>query len=108
MNSSAYYAESWLLTHYLQRAPGQSEKLRAYLRAVAAGADPVAAFEAYVDPDIRAFELRLKSYLNSRKITYSRFDRPEIDAGQCQRHHPVTRRRPFGSDARLARILNSR
>jgi hypothetical protein len=74
--TSAYYAESWLLTHYLHRVPGQSEKLRAYLRAVAGGADSLAAFQQHVDPDIRAFELRLKSYLKGSKITYSRFDRP--------------------------------
>jgi hypothetical protein len=74
---SGFYAESWLLVHYLQRMPGQPEKLRAYLQDVAGGADPLVAFQKHIDPDIRHFERVLKSYMTSRDITFSRFDRPE-------------------------------
>jgi hypothetical protein len=32
-----FYAQSWLLTHYMFRAEGMQPKLTAYLKAVAAG-----------------------------------------------------------------------
>ena len=72
--SAIFYAQSWLLTHYLFRAPGMREKLAAYLKAYAAGADPVAAFRTHVDPDFRAFQERLRTYV-LREATFSRFDR---------------------------------
>jgi hypothetical protein len=72
--SAIFYAQSWLLTHYLFRAPGMRDRLTAYLKAYGAGEDPVAAFRTHVDPDFRAFEARLRTYV-TREATYSRFDR---------------------------------
>jgi hypothetical protein len=72
-----FYAQSWLLTHYMFRAEGMQPKLTAYLKAVAAGTDPVTAFKTHVDPDLTGFQYKLKSYLQSRKLTYSRFNRPQ-------------------------------
>jgi hypothetical protein len=72
-----FYAQSWLLTHYMFRAPGMQPKLNAYLAAVAGGTDPVTAFKTHVDPDLSDFQYKLRSYLQSRKLTYSRFDRPQ-------------------------------
>lgn len=75
-DTAMFYAQSWLLTHYMFRAEGMQPKLRAYLNAVTGGADPVAAFKTHVDPDLSGFQRALRSYLQSRKLTYSRFDRP--------------------------------
>ncbi|WP_199553506.1 hypothetical protein [Sandaracinobacteroides hominis] len=73
--SGMFYAQSWLLTHYLFRSPGMREKLIAYLKATGAGDDPVAAFRAHIDPDLPGFQLKLRRYLETR-ATYSSFDRP--------------------------------
>jgi hypothetical protein len=70
-----FYAQSWLLTHYMNRAEGMGPKLIAYLKRVTEGEDPVAAFRAEVTDDFPAFQARLKTYLNSRKLTYSRITR---------------------------------
>lgn len=70
-----FYAQSWLLTHYMYRAEGQSAKLGAYLAAVAQGADAVAAFKTHIDPDLSRFQTKLTAYLTSRKFTYSELKR---------------------------------
>jgi hypothetical protein len=75
VNIDSFYAQSWLLTHYLYRVDGMSTKLDAYLRKVADGADPVEAFREEIDPDLQAFQGRLRSYLNGRAITFSRMKR---------------------------------
>ncbi len=74
-DSAMFYAQSWLLTHHMFRAPGMREKLVAYLKAFAAGTDPVEAFRQHVAADTDAFQRQLRSYLRA-KATYSRFDRP--------------------------------
>lgn len=76
--SAMFYAQSWALTHYFFRAPGQRDKLRAYLAAVAAGDDPVTAFRSHVDPDLAGFQRRLRAYLSGREFTYSSFKRPAV------------------------------
>ncbi|TPE61100.1 hypothetical protein FJQ54_09395 [Sandaracinobacter neustonicus] len=73
-DSAIFYAQSWLLTHYLFRAPGMRGRLSDYLKAYAAGADPVEAFRTHIDPDFRAFEAKLRRYV-VREATYSRFNR---------------------------------
>lgn len=75
-NVAMFYAQSWLLTHYMFRAPGMLAKLGPYLKAVAAGTDPVAAFKTHVDPDLRGFQQKLRTYIRSRSLTFSRFARP--------------------------------
>ncbi len=73
--TAMFYAQSWLLTHYLYRAPEMKGRLVLYLKAVAAGADPVAAFRQHIDPNPRGFNGRLRGYLKSTKLTYSRYTR---------------------------------
>lgn len=68
-----FYAQSWLLTHYMFRAPGMSEKLNAYLRAVAGGTDPLSAFKANVLPEPRELNGPLKAYMS--RMTFSRLTR---------------------------------
>jgi hypothetical protein len=75
-DAAMFYAQSWLLTHYMFRAPGQRKPLAAYLKAYAAGADPVEAFRTHIDPDLIGFERRMRRYLGS-EATSTRFDRPE-------------------------------
>ena len=70
-----FYAQSWLLTHYLFRAPGMLDRLRAYLVAVAAGTPSDAAFRQHVEADPARLTARLKDYLASKDFTFSRFDR---------------------------------
>lgn len=62
-DAAKFYAQSWLMTHYLLRAPGRRAQLIAYLTAFAAGADPVAAFRQHVEQDFGAFERDLRRYL---------------------------------------------
>ncbi|MBS3962425.1 MAG: hypothetical protein KGZ61_11440 [Sandarakinorhabdus sp.] len=74
-SAAMFYAQSWALTHYMFRAPGMREKLIAYLLAFSSGMDPVEAFRLHVDPDLGAFQSKLRRYVNA-KATYTRFDRP--------------------------------
>jgi hypothetical protein len=75
-DTAMFYAQSWLLTHFMFRADGMQPKLNAYLKAVTAGTDPVTAFKTHIDPDLTSFQYKLRSYFSSRKLTYSRFNRP--------------------------------
>ncbi len=70
-----FYAQSWLLTHYMLRAPGMRTKLIAYLKATGEGQDPVEAFRTHVDSDLPGFQARLRRYLEMR-ATYTKIDRP--------------------------------
>ena len=73
-DAAMFYAQSWLLTHYMVRTPAMRAPFAAYLRAHAAGADPVEAFRTHVDPDLAGFEARLRRYL-AGEAGYSSFDR---------------------------------
>ncbi len=75
-SAAMFYAQSWLLTHYLFRVEGESVKLRSYLTAVAGGADPEEAFRAHVAPDLVNFQAKTKRYLTSHEFTYSVLQRP--------------------------------
>lgn len=74
-NAGMFYAQSWLLTHYMFRTPGMREKLIRYLKATAAGEDPVSAFRSHVDPDLPGFQQKLRRYLETR-ATFSSYGRP--------------------------------
>jgi hypothetical protein len=73
-----FYAQSWLLTHWLFRAPEAKGKLLPYLRRTSAGEDPVEAFKAEVM--LRPVDLnpKLRTYLESPKNTYSRVKREPL------------------------------
>ena len=65
-----YYAQAWLLTHYLARDPARRPQLLAYMKAVGEqGADPVRAMETATGMNPRALESRLRSYLSGRLIS---------------------------------------
>jgi tetratricopeptide (TPR) repeat protein len=71
-----FYAQSWLLTHWLFRTEGMTPKFRAYLARTANGEDPVEAFRKEVDPELSGLNPKLRRYLESGKnFTYSRMKR---------------------------------
>jgi tetratricopeptide (TPR) repeat protein len=82
-DAAMFYAQSWLLTHYMFRVPAMRRPFADYLRAQATGADPVQAFRTHVDPDLVGFEGKLRRYLKSEARAFS-FERPE--RGRAQVH----------------------
>ncbi|MBB6229190.1 tetratricopeptide (TPR) repeat protein [Polymorphobacter multimanifer] len=96
-----FYAQSWGLTHYMFRAPGQLPKLQAYLLAVANRTGSVEAFKTHVAEDLRAFQGRLRGYLMSRKITLTRFKRPPATPANV-----VVRKLPAAAEDLLLPIAN--
>ena len=57
------YAQSWLLTHYMFSDDERAKKLPAYFARVAAGEDPVAAFEPATGIAVADLVKQLKRYL---------------------------------------------
>ncbi|WP_199553505.1 hypothetical protein [Sandaracinobacteroides hominis] len=70
-----FYAQSWLLTHYMFRNPEMAPKLKEYLRRVSSGEESVSAFKAAVSEDLPAFQRELRRYMRSSSMTYSRLKR---------------------------------
>lgn len=73
---SDFYAESWLLTHYLMSDPERFKQFQAYASAVARGADPVEAMVAATGQSTDALDVALRKYMNTglRYIQYKRTD----------------------------------
>lgn len=88
LDPGMFYAQSWLLTHYMFRTQGMGPKLRDYLRRVSAGEESVSAFKAAVNPDLVAFQRELRRYVRSSDVTFSR----------------MTRERPDKSDIRITEL----
>lgn len=80
------YAQSWLLTHYLMRTPAMREKWLAYLKDVAGGGHPVESFRRHVDSDLVRFQGRLRDYLASAQLTYSRYERSPVEPAAIKVH----------------------
>lgn len=70
-DAAMFYAQSWLLTHYMVRTPGVRRNFADYLRAQAGGADPVQAFRTHIDRDLRGFEAKLRRYLRGQASSSS-------------------------------------
>ncbi|MBW3558589.1 MAG: DUF1570 domain-containing protein [Proteobacteria bacterium] len=65
-----YYAQAWLLTHYLARDPKRRPQLLAYMTAVGEkGADPVKAMETATGMSVRALEDQLRRYFTGRIVS---------------------------------------
>ena len=69
-DAALYYAQSWLAAHYLMRDDGRREKFRSYLKAIATGTAPRAAFTQQFG-DVRTFERGIETYAK-RHLTFSR------------------------------------
>ncbi len=72
MNVANFYAESWLLTHYMLTNPVRKAQMDAYLRAVGSGADPAAAMAKATGADLPTLTKRLRAY---EKFTFTRVQR---------------------------------
>ncbi|TCS13647.1 hypothetical protein [Caulobacter sp. BK020] len=60
----AYYAQAWLLTHYILSDPARHRQLGAYLKAVRDGDDPVKAWDAVYGDDPEGLRRKLQTYMN--------------------------------------------
>jgi hypothetical protein len=78
-----FYAQSWLMTHYLLRTPGMADKLANYLRAMTAGQDNVAAFRDNIMESTK-FQTELRRYLSERKMTMTSYTRSPKTAAEVR------------------------
>jgi hypothetical protein len=96
----AFYAQSWLMTHYLLRDPERKRQLAGYVRAIRAGADPLEAFPGAFGTDITTFGSALRSYLRTG-MQFSQLEaalpEPVIEVTQM----------PAGADAVLLRSIGA-
>lgn len=72
-----YYAQSWLLTHWLLADPSRARALGAYLNALNAGLAPVDAWQASFGLAVSELEAILKAYARGR-LYYSQLNIPPI------------------------------
>jgi hypothetical protein len=73
-DTALYYAQSWLLVHYLLRDPARKALLVAYLGATARGEAPRTAYKRIFGKDTRALDRDIRNYA-ARQMTYSRLRR---------------------------------
>ena len=71
---SAFYAQSWLLSHYVLASNEMRAKLIAYLTAAARGEEPRKAFATAFQTSVAELERALLAY-KKRPISYTRFKR---------------------------------
>lgn len=98
---SMYYAQSWVLTHWLLRDEARVRNLQAYITAVNGGTDPVEAWQAAFGLTPEQLAEQLRAYLRGR-MTYTKVDIPPIQPAIA-----VTTLSP-AADAVLLRAINAR
>ena len=64
----SFYAQSWLLTHYMLNDTERTKKFNAYFVRLRAGEDPVAAFEPATGIPVSKLEHLLKHYLQALPV----------------------------------------
>ena len=69
IREDAFYAQSWLLTHYMMADPARQAQLAAYIEAYRKGEDPVAAFEKITGTAVADLPRILNTYLNKMVST---------------------------------------
>lgn len=67
-DGAVFYGQAWLLTHYLRSDDKRAEGLNTALREVAAGGDPVKAFEAAAGMPLKDFDRTLRNYRKLRVL----------------------------------------
>jgi hypothetical protein len=70
-DASLYYAQAWLLMHYMLDSPVRAAQLDNATSAIAAGEDPVKAFTAATGMDMAALTKALKAYTRLNVLTTS-------------------------------------
>lgn len=79
-NRGLFYAEAWLLTHYMLSDPRRKARLDAYLLAIGRGEDPVAALEKALGMPFATAQTTLDAYLRAAPgIRYPRPPRPPAE-----------------------------
>ena len=77
----SFYAQSWLLAHYMLNDSERIHRFNAYFARVGAGEDPVAAFEPATGIPVGRLKLLLKRYLEAMPvITIPNKDIPNVTA----------------------------
>lgn len=71
----AFYAQAWLLTHYLFNDPARTAALNVYLGAINRGDEPRAAFQASFGITPARMQRDLTAYAFGNSMTYSRLSR---------------------------------
>lgn len=69
-----FYAQSWLLVHYMFRSPTRRPQLSAYLTALGRAEDARKAFETHFETTPRQLTAELRSYIRG-KMTYTTLTR---------------------------------
>lgn len=70
-----YYAQAWLLTHYLYSTPERQQLLRRLLAAQRRTADPAAALQLAGGPTIAELTAELRRYFRAGSIQYRQMER---------------------------------
>jgi Flp pilus assembly protein TadD len=96
---SAFYAQSWLLSHYLLRSAEMRPRFAAYLTAAARGETPRQAFATGFATPVADLERSLRSYSKSA-MSYTRFKRASEASPPAV---AVTRLPPSADDLLLLR-----
>ncbi|HWU79973.1 MAG TPA: hypothetical protein VN158_07890 [Caulobacter sp.] len=76
--ASLFYAQSWLLTHYLLSDPERAKQLQAYLTAIGQGQSSVAALEAATGMKADAWDRRLRTY-GGGQMPYVQFKKSQFE-----------------------------
>ena len=72
----AFYAQSWLMVHYLQNTPGMAARSNAYFAALNRGEDALEAFEPAFGMSPEAFEAELRRYFGAARLNVTSFKSP--------------------------------
>lgn len=68
---AAYYAQAWLLTHYMLGDPERRAQMSSYLAAVARGEEPIDALATHIGRTPDQLRRELRSYLSSGITVYT-------------------------------------
>ncbi|WP_457427920.1 DUF1570 domain-containing protein [Roseateles sp. P5_E7] len=70
---ASFYAQSWLLTHYVLKDPARKQRFSDYFRRIAAGEDPLTAFEPATGIPLTRLNNVLRSYFTEGEIYASEY-----------------------------------
>lgn len=76
-----YYAQSWIMTHYMLSDPARRKQLFAYVRMLGEGKPSVEAWTAATGETLEAFDAKLKKYMRTG-IPSTRFKRAAYNPAQ--------------------------
>lgn len=78
----AFYARSWLLTHYLTFEPARQGQLVAYLRAIGDGKSAEQANAVF--GDLAVLDKELDAYVRRPRLRYSKIDAKDLKVGSIR------------------------